>query len=135
MPEAASRWTYAIAFQTLSRWHVVYTERKTLGRVRTMDQLIDVLNTERGKANFGYKLANNQSELKHKEIRVGKAKHLLFWDENMVNLVSNSRTWHLDATYRAIPRVKGAMQLLTIMGRVKDQVRSKNLFSNLLTLT
>lgn len=122
MPAAAARWPYNRAYHTLYRWNRSYHNRKTLGIIRSMDELIAKLETEKGKENLEYFFNKEKSTLKWTEVAAGQARHLVIWDPDLMNHTKSSKVWHIDATYRAIPRIFKARQLLTIMGRVNNEV-------------
>lgn len=87
-----------------------------------MQELIEKLQTEKGKENLEYQYDKKDYQVLFKELKVGQKSHLVFYDPELLKLVKGSKIWHLDATFKAIPRVRGAQQLLTIMARVYDQV-------------
>lgn len=122
MPEAAARYPYATAYHQMRRWSNIYNERKSLGVIRSLDELSNALLKERGAECLKYLFKKKESTIKWTEVKAGQSKHLMFWDEALLDSIKNSKLWHIDATYRAIPRIKKARQLMTIMGRMNDAV-------------
>lgn len=105
------------------RWRNEFEQRKTLGLIKTMEELIEKLQTDQGKENLKYTYNKRSYSLESKVIKIDGRDHLIFWDPNLLELAKNSKTWHLDATFKAIPRIKKVQQLLTIMAREYDQVQ------------
>ena len=96
--------------------------KNPLKKVKTLQEFIEVLDSEEGKSFLHYQIDNEDFYLQYSLISCGVAKHIIFYDEQFVNKFLSCELWYLDATYKAVIKFSKNTQLLTIMGKMYGKV-------------
>lgn len=72
---------------------------------------------------FSYEVGNKNYNLRKEILLNGTKKHVVFYDNKLVNNFFHSDTWNVDATYKTVPKFGRKFQLLTIMGHKQGKVK------------
>lgn len=112
--------------RTLQRWHDKALEMKYLGTVKTMNDFISKLNTNKTQKNLNYKIGKVKHKINHEVITNGTKKHIVYYDPQFVDEFFSADIWNVDATYKCVLTFKKhKLQLLTIMGNRFGKVSFK----------